>query len=430
MKTSRLSLLLAFVALAHEASSAACRDRFLEPFSAESIWNTAIGSGAVFTPALLFAAGDARGTPGNFHNDQDFILRGSGWINQGDWGADAKCMVQTHSHSGAPCGAAEATLHGQLDGCVAQIRLPRNWTSASDCDGAPSSSGGNCRSAADQVNNNAMALLLADNVTVVQMQPAYRCGFHPAPLLARWGNVTDGGPQRFANVTSILGDGAGGAHGGSGLSSIGGSVRLGELVPGAPPIAHALKIELGNWWYYGASQQNPKTADNGGRSQYVWPATGSNAGFTNGSSGSYIGTNPHVSPGALLAIPASVAPSVHVTTALGGIFLQAMVDYGAYIVDGSGSGPNKDPLHRNLAAICMDAEVNAEMRHNYGFSMAYPKGVRNPALDPAQPRAQDDLYGDLLRIFQALHAVSNNGPASIGGGGTPRKPKKGPICDM
>ena len=76
MKTSRLSLLLAAVALAHEASSAACRDRFLEPFSAESIWNTAIGSGAVFTPALLFAAGDARGTPGNFHNDQDFILRG------------------------------------------------------------------------------------------------------------------------------------------------------------------------------------------------------------------------------------------------------------------------------------------------------------------------------------------------------------------
>ena len=426
MKTRLLSLLLA---LAHEASSAACRDRFLEPFSAESIWNTAIGSGAVFKPALLFAAGDARGTPGNFHNDQDFILRGSpddpltDWINQGDWGSDAKCVVQTHSHSGVPCGAAEATLHGQLDGCVAQIRLPRNWTSASDCDGAPSSSGDNCRSAADQVNNNAMALLLADNLTVVQMQPAYRCGFHPAPLLARWGNVTDGGPQRFANVTSILGDGTGGAHGGSGLSSIGGSVRLGELVPGAPPIAHALKIELGNWWYYGASQQNPKTADNGGRSQYMWPATGSNAGFTNGSSGSYIGTNPHVTPGALLAIPSQHAKDVETSTAIGLKIKNAMVDYGAYIVDGTGSGRP----HHNLVAICMDAAVNAEMRSHYNFSMAYPTGVTS---DSSQTKAQNAVYADLLAIFRALHVVSNNSPTSIGGGGTPRQPRKGPICGV
>ena len=123
-------------------------------------------------------------------------------------------------------------------------------------------------------------------------------------------------------------------------------MRLGELVPGAPPIAHALKIELGNYWYYGARQLNPKTVDNGGRSQYMWPATGSNAGFTNGSSGSYTGTNPYVAPGALLAIPSSVAPSVTVTTTVGGMIKQAMVDYGAYIVDGSGKGPNKNPLHR------------------------------------------------------------------------------------
>jgi len=53
-----------------------------------------------------------------------------------------------------------------------------------------------------------MALLLDDNATLVQMQPAYRCSPHPAPLLARWGNLTDGAPQRFDNVTSIFGDGA------------------------------------------------------------------------------------------------------------------------------------------------------------------------------------------------------------------------------
>ena len=89
-----------------------------------------------------------------------------------------------------------------------------------------------------------------------------------------------------------FGKGTGGAHGGSGLSSLGGSIRLGELLPGSPPINHALKIELANWWYYGEKQLQPKTIDNQGRSQYLWPATGSNAGFnpeTGKSNGNYVG---------------------------------------------------------------------------------------------------------------------------------------------
>ena len=301
-----------------------CRDRWLEPFSADSIWNTAIGSAAVFEPAKLFAAGDKRGAPSNFHNDQDFIVRTTDqdpltdWINQGDWGSDDHCAIQKHSSSGKACG----TGTRMLDGCVSQVHFPENWTSASDCD----ANGENCRSLANQSNNNAMALLLPDNVSLVQMQPVYRCSSYPSPILARWGNLTDGGPQRFANVSSIFGEGIGGAHGGSGLSSIGGSIRLGELLPDSPPIAHALKIELGNWWYYGAQQLNPPTADNGGRTQYIWPATGSNEGFDNSSrtSGSYLGQNPHVVPGALLAIPADQAASVHTTTTVGARIKQAM----------------------------------------------------------------------------------------------------------
>jgi len=38
--------------------------------------------------------------------------------------------------------------------------------------------------------------------------------------------------------------------GGSGLSSFGGAIRLGELLPGAPPIQHALKLELFAHAYY------------------------------------------------------------------------------------------------------------------------------------------------------------------------------------
>lgn len=88
-----------------------------------------------------------------------------------------------------------------------------------------------------------MGLLLPDNRTLVQMQPVYRCS-PGAPLLAKFGNSTDGCPQQFPNVTDILGDGALGSHGGSGLSGFGGSIRLGELKEGSPPIRHALKLEL------------------------------------------------------------------------------------------------------------------------------------------------------------------------------------------
>jgi hypothetical protein len=348
------------------------------------------------------------------------------WINQGDWGADEKCTIQNHSHSGEPC----TPTSRQLDGCVTEIRLPRDWTSASDCDGPPDSSGSNCRSAMNQPNNNAMALLLPDNETLVQMQPVYRFGYHPAPLLARWGNTTDGGPQQFPNTTSIFGDGTLGAHGGSGLSSIGGSIRLGELVREAP-IGHALKIELANFWYYGGSQLSPPTDYNGGRTQYVWPAIGSNGAFnaTSGTSNAgYTGTNRFVAPGALLAIPAAQAADVKTVTPIGAKIKRAMVDYGGYIVDGSGKGNGRHP-HHNLAAICMDAEVNAEVRHQYGVSLAYPHGVANPQLGLNGTKQDKQVYEDLLRIFQALHAVTNNAAGSIGGGGTPRVPRKAGICE-
>ena len=432
------ALLLGWFCAIAAARAAPCRDRFLEPFSADSIWNTAIGSGAVFKPANLYAKGDARGPPGNFHNDQDFLIRGKAddpltdWVNQGSWGRVKDHCAIVHKGKQRPCGAHDLNPlnplpPGQIDGCVAQIRLPRKWTSATDCDGPATASGSNCRSAANQPNNNAMALLLADNVSLVQMQPAYRCGFYPNPLLARWGNATDGGPQRFPNVSSILGDGTFGAHGGSGLSSIGGSVRLGELLPHSPPIAHALKIELANWWYYGGAQLNPATPANGGRDQYVWPATGSNQGFCHlCPGGTYNGTNEYVAPGALLAIPAHLAARVKTTTVIGGKIKQAMVDYGAYIVDGTGHGPGHG-RGANSAALCMDAAVNAEMRKQYGFNMAYPHGVASTAKYNAPP-AENAVYEDLLRVFQALHAVSNNGPSSVGGGGTPRRPRKGPIC--
>lgn len=353
MKSSLLFLLLAVREIAvttGDSISAQCRDRFLEPFSSDSIWNTAIGSAASFAAANLYA--DAATNPlENVHNDQDFFLRVTNddpiasWVSQGDWGGDDHCAVT-----------------GDV---AAEIPLPADWTTASDCAGAAFPD--ECRSPPGQPNNNAMGVLLPDNETIVQMQPAYRCS-SAAPLLARFGNDTDGCPQQFPNVTSIFSGGALGAHGGSGLSGVGGTIRLGELLPSSPPIGHALKLELNHMWYYGQSKLQNDSAYNGGRTQYVWPATGSDSCSNGVPGGCYGGTDPNVVPGALLALDPTSASfaALNVSTEVGNRVKQALTDYGGYIVDDTGGSGN-------TAAICLEATVNDEMREQYGYAMTVSK---------------------------------------------------------
>lgn len=375
-----------------------CRDRFLEPFSNTSIWNTAIGKNAVFKHAGIYLANGTCGNspncqpPSNFHNDQDFFLLSHPatdivvpWVNQGDWGPGDHCKVTGNE--------------------VSTIALPHSWTTASD--------GG--RSHPGQTNNNAMGLLLPDNKTIVQMQPVYRC--EPGgPLLARFGNSTDGCPQGFPNTTSIFGDGTLGSHGGSGLSGVGGTIRVGELTR-EQPIGHALKLELQHQWYFGKYPLQPSSEFNGDRRQYVWPATGSDSCSKGAPKGCYSGTLSSLAPGALLAVPTSlfIFLDKRMKTQVGHKILEALTYYGGYIVDDTGAG--------NSAAICMQSGVNTEMRDAFGYAMTYPHGVTARKDDPGH-----QLYADLLLTFQNLHVVTNNGPESVGGGGVPLRPQKPPIC--
>jgi hypothetical protein len=203
------------------AAAPACRDRFLWPFAATSIWNTAIGSGAVYVDAGIYSLVDSlRALPVEFHNDQDWLIRASA----------SDPLVQWIDDSGNFPGLCTAT------GKIAPQLLPIPPTLVTDC----------------VANNNGAGLLLPDNRTLVQMQPLYipKAG---GPIIA-WYHT--GAPQPFPWEIDILGDGALGAHGGSGLSSFGGAVRLGELLPGAPPIAHALKLELWAHAYYFVSERN------------------------------------------------------------------------------------------------------------------------------------------------------------------------------
>ena len=102
-------------------------------------------------------------------------------------------------------------------------------------------------------------------------------------------------------------------------------------------------------------------------------------------------------------------------TVVGNRIKAALVDYGGYLVDDTAD---------NRVTICMEKEVNEELRLTYNIDMAFPHGLR-PNGGSKEGR---ELYADLLVLFRALHIVSNNSPTSVGGGGAPRRPLAPSIC--
>jgi hypothetical protein len=135
---------------------------------------------------------------------------------------------------------------------------------------------------------------MPDNATLLQSQPLCRC------------NLTSNVTTLYrAPDANLYGDGILGAHGGSGLSSIGGTLRLGELFPDEAngglvrPARHALKGNLfGHLNYFRNGTYRP--------SSFRWPAVSCDGYFDDGSSISYNGTNPALKPGSLLALNATV----------------------------------------------------------------------------------------------------------------------------
>eukprot|EP01090_Pellita_catalonica_P010480 TRINITY_DN21923_c0_g1_i1.p1 TRINITY_DN21923_c0_g1~~TRINITY_DN21923_c0_g1_i1.p1 ORF type:complete len:373 (-),score=42.66 TRINITY_DN21923_c0_g1_i1:4-1122(-) len=336
--------------------SAACRNRRLWPFSSTSIWNHPIGHNAEFVEAAIFH----RITPKNFFSDNDYFFSTNkndkryAWYNQGWWGK--------------PGGDAHCKIKGNL---VGSVYFPANTT------------------VTEFGNNNAAGILQPDNVTLLQMQPLYHCD-KDSPILASdyW---------LYHNV-SILGDGIRGAHGGSGLSAVGGTIRIGELLPDTSKIEHALKLELyANDYYYGGTDAPC----------FTWPALNCDGyahSCANAPTLCYNGTNIYLKPGALLAIPPNKAPVLKTEGARKIAF--ALENYGGYLVDDTAD---------NRGTLCLEKGATEQFQQVYG----YPFDARS-----------GDFFDDLLRIFQSLSIVKNNTPNTVGGGGSPVRPLAPPICDI
>jgi hypothetical protein len=161
-----------------------------------------------------------------------------------------------------------------------------------------------------------------------------------------------------------MGQGGVRAYGGS---AIGGLIRNWELNGGG--IRHALAI--------GAP-------DGILRRGQVWPAT-----VEDGNSNTYYGQVPM---GSLAAIPPSVDIASLGLSPQGRMIAQALQDYGAYLVDRAGT-------------VALFAEPSLE---------------GSPALNA--------LRADWAKIRAQLRVVTNNGPSSVGGGGTPRAPLAPPFA--
>lgn len=190
-----------------------------------------------------------------------------------------------------------------------------------------------------------------------------------------------------------------GAHGGAGMTAIGGTIRSGELT-GPDPIRHALALTM-NMRKWGTKQGGNVTDG------FRWPAIAADSywnqtapwtGYGTGNAGT--GRN-GLGMGTLVALPANInIDSLGLETSVGRKLAWTHQNYGAYVVDDS-----QDPGNWDVHRLNVEISVLDEF----------------PAID-TYPGTNTPFGRDMNKIFTNLAVIENNSPNTIGGGGIPRQP--------
>lgn len=255
------------------------RDPWLRPFASESIWNTPIGSDAVYVPADLPA-------PARHLLEETTLMR----MDPAD---PQRWVIRLGSWTDRCSGTEDSGM---------RIHLPDGWTPPDVTSTA--------------TPNNPGVFLQPDGRTLVNLNAMERCNPN-GPLFAQYSDDAD---KLF---TDLYGDGRLGAHGASNLNQMGGALRPGEL-DGDEPIQHALDLLIwAEYLYWGGTKE----------SSYRWPADNSDsyAGPRR-----YRGDNPELRMGSLLALPPELTPDdLGISSDVGRRLFQALQDYGAYVTDDS-----------------------------------------------------------------------------------------------
>ena len=311
------------------------RDPWLWPFSPLSIWNMPIGSNADFTPANL--------------PESKYI------------GCDVEWHIRTTAEDPVyPVYSPSSWEHRWPgDRKLGELRIPDDLVIP---DAQP-----------PDTPNACAAFLMPDGRTVRQLEPA--CRPKREPRIIGWLHRDD---------QDLYGEGIQGTHYGSGLSAIGGSIRKRELLAG-DPMRHALKLNVwGKHLFYG--EHGPG---------FRWPADRCDSNARQ----QYLGQNPSLLMGTLLALPPQLTPEqLAVQSEVGCKIFHALQDYGAYVSDDSGW---------DAYDLCVERGVPEEVQDRYRYTLTGDHGI---------------FVDEMKRMITALMIVDNNHRDSVGGGGTPRRP--------
>jgi hypothetical protein len=324
------------------------REVRLWPFSSASIWNTPIGSNAEYVPSGL----QVDSFWGSFAQEVVVIMTPDAPLtdvfeNLKDW---------SDPSAGARCPA-----EGKL---ITRLPIPSDWMYPHE-KGLP---------------DGVAAIMLSDKRNLYQTQPFHRC------VAGSYATSHYEYPR-----ADIYGDGIQGAHGGSGLSSLGGTIRMGELVPEGA-IRHAMKVSVNNKLYL--------AYNNDGTPGFRWPARKSDGE----SNVNYQGKFPALEMGALLALKPDF-DVLQLRTEPARIIATAFKNYGAYVVDETGGQTVILNLERGPAGRVKD-EFKSTWKYEFDQSRL--------------PRDGSAFGQDMATIWPALQVVNNNTASNIGGGGTPR----------
>ncbi|MBC8033966.1 MAG: hypothetical protein H7Y03_07460 [Chitinophagaceae bacterium] len=343
------------------AVEAGTRNPLKWPFAQQSIWNMPIGAKAVYVPAKL-----EKSTQYGLTFDEDYIVLSP----------DAPPVEIYENYAGWDRNKSRCDKNGKL---LFSAPIPKSFiVSPSTWDGLTPNAG--------------LAVLMSDKRTIRQTQPFAFCD-----------STKSATSQYIFPDQDIYGPGMYGAHGGSGLSAIGGALRLGELTPASGPIRHALKVNV-----FGRKNLYYDTETRGCR----WPAERADAYAENNYGKDR--TSAFVKAcrmGALLALPASIKlDSLGFETQPGRILAEAFRNYGAYVVDDTGWD-----VYAIVTEWSPSGRFADEFQDNWGFSFA-------------EASKNTPWTRDIDRIFLNLHVVDNNTSSTIGGGGKPALPLAPPFA--
>jgi hypothetical protein len=338
------------------------RDPLKQPFAVNSPWNMPIGTGARYVRIDMDATpGDDPWAPMPQIDTESIVLKPTApvdniYYSDVGWSDGDRCIP---------------TLVDGVRKILASVPMPFDFIKP------------------DSGKNEGAVFLMADRRTLVHVQPLARC------TAGSYGTAL----ARIPDV-DLYGDGRMGAHGGSRLSNLGGTIRVGEFAPGKK-IRHALKINVD-------SRVELANCESG--ECFRWPAyTADKASPTRyGSLGS---APPGMKMGALLAIPRGVdINALGLESEPGRIIAWTMQNYGAYIVDSTGG---------YAFGISAEAGPDGDVREEFQQHWIMPL--------PGRVKDNTKWTRDVQRIVRALYLVDNNGPTSIGGGGTPLQPLALPL---